>query len=73
MTAAGTDSEPVTRPRVDIYCKIAAIPPAVCIVPTPFVTTPNVDMAAGTNAFATDGPIPTIPQAAIDFVGSSII
>ena len=59
------------RPQVDIYCKMAAIPPGEWIVPTPFVTTPNVDIANGTNVPDTLGAArPMIPDAAMDFVGT---
>ena len=74
MTVGITAAEPeAIGPHDDIYCKIAATPPAAWIVPTPFVTTPNIDMAVGINVPDTVGAArPIIPDAAIDFVGTHI-
>ena len=50
---------PITPPIVaaftltsaaEVACKVAATPPAACIVPTPEITVPNMDMAEGTSA-----------------------
>jgi len=56
-----------------MYCKMAAAPPAEWIVPTPFVTTPNVDIAVGTNDPDTAGAArPITPDAAIVLAGAHI-
>ena len=66
-------AQALIRPQVDMYCKMAAAPPAEWIVPTPFVTTPNVDIAVGTNDPDTAGAArPIIPDAVIVLVGAHI-
>ena len=65
-----TEADPTVTRAVEVDCRMAANPQALrgaCMVPTPAITVPNVDIVVGTSAAATtpaNGPT-QVPTAAI--------
>ena len=65
-----TEADPTVTRAVEVDCRMAANPQALrgaCMVPTPAITVPNVDIVVGTSAAATtpaNGPT-QVPTAAV--------